>query len=334
MTLLASSLIMETPLPIEFAELAGKVNYVQRKTAGEYSSSCPFCGGQPHDGELPDRFIMWISSNATGKPLGYCRKCGRKWWSGSNDVKKMTDAERAEFERIRVMAERERESEKQAKLEQFKKSRVWEQYAKNLNEMAMNLYAQRGITEYFVYHWGLGFCYNRKYQIGSEILYSPSLTIPIIRPITKEVVNVKHRLLNPNMPYKYSLEMSGLPVELFVADTDKELVGSVLLVEGEFKAMTTYITLDNPNINVVGMPSSTPDLDSLAILANCEPVYIILDPDAFFSRNGTNPLKRLTDYFKGRCRVVRLPGKVDDLIMKHGLTKDKLVNVIKSAKST
>ena len=63
----------EHPLPPHWAVLAGKVDYVQRVSNTEYSSSCPQCGGTPHpNGELPDRCRLFVDEH----PTLFCRKCG------------------------------------------------------------------------------------------------------------------------------------------------------------------------------------------------------------------------------------------------------------------
>jgi hypothetical protein len=70
-------------LPPEFSELNGKVDFVIKRGHNEYSSSCPQCGGFVHqDGSYPDRFRLFIASEATGKPLGWCRSCGFTFWPG------------------------------------------------------------------------------------------------------------------------------------------------------------------------------------------------------------------------------------------------------------
>jgi hypothetical protein len=63
----------EAPLPPQWACLEGRVRYVQRHSAVEYSSSCPQCGGDVHkDKSWPDRFRLFID----GKPRAWCRQCG------------------------------------------------------------------------------------------------------------------------------------------------------------------------------------------------------------------------------------------------------------------
>src|SRR5678816_3484565 len=86
----------EDSLPTEFAKLTGKVNYIQRVSSYEWSSSCPNCGGVPHKhGEPPDRFRMWTNANGKNKVLGWCRRCGHVWFPDSKPIDK------EEFERWR-----------------------------------------------------------------------------------------------------------------------------------------------------------------------------------------------------------------------------------------
>mgnify|MGYP003440847534 CR=1 FL=1 len=100
----------DSPLPLEFAELSGKVFYVRERIRGrEWSSSCPKCGGIPHqNGQFPDRFRMWTKSKI-GKPFGWCRACNYKWTS-ERDYK--PDPARIEaWRQERLEYERQRKAE-------------------------------------------------------------------------------------------------------------------------------------------------------------------------------------------------------------------------------
>src|SRR3989304_180443 len=69
-------------IPPEFAGL--ELKYFKRISSGEFSSACPKCGGEQHQsGEFPDRFRLWLKSKATGKPMGWCRRCGYIWMQGN-----------------------------------------------------------------------------------------------------------------------------------------------------------------------------------------------------------------------------------------------------------
>jgi hypothetical protein len=292
---------------------------VRRVTSNEYSASCPFC---PDGGN--DRFKLFIVSNATGGAMGWCRQCDRKWFPDMRETQKLTPAEVAEIENRRKAIEEEERLSREKALADFTRSRIWEKYHNDLNDFARKQYDVRGIPEYFMWYWQLGYCRFRDYYTFT----SASLTIPIQTPVTKRIVNIKHRLLNPHAEYRYLYETKGLPKPPFICNLDAPLAGKVLLIEGEFKAMTTYITLDDPTYNCVGLGSATPDLNTLSLLDNCDVVYLILDGDA------RKHEERITERLGSRCRIVHLPGKIDDLIMENKLDKRRIKMALGLAKRT
>ena len=78
----------ETSLPPQFQELAGKVEYVTKVGDNHYRSNCPACGGNIHpDGQFPDRFQMFVCSETTGGPLGWCSRCNFTWTPGKGKGK-------------------------------------------------------------------------------------------------------------------------------------------------------------------------------------------------------------------------------------------------------
>ena len=105
--------------------------------------------------------------------------------------------------------------------------------------------------------------------------------------------------------------------------------GGVILVEGEKKAIVAEE--NNPtSYRVIGMQSKRPDPDLFSLLDDCEPIYVIPDPDAFQrDKNGGRGVDYLTSQIgKERARVVRLPVKLDDGIVQHNLN---LAHYIKNA---
>ena len=99
-------------------------------------------------------------------------------------------------------------------------------------------------------------------------------------------------------------------------------------MEGEYKAMTTYITLDDPDLYVVGIPGKTPRLEMLSDLNQADVIYLLLDPDAYKTENGVNPVDRIAKYFPGKCRKLFLPYKVDDMVFSGWINKTGLRNLI------
>lgn len=304
----------EAVLPIEFAPLHGQVQYVQRKSANEYSSTCPRCGGSIHpNGEWPNRFIMWVHSKVTGGPLGLCRRCNYKWWPGKDQAADDWRPDAEEIARRAKAAEEalQREIKRaQAALDELREARRWLEYHATLeqNSKARQLWRRRGVPDWWQDWWKVGYAAQTRWS-------SPSLTIPVWQH-GWQVQNIKHRLLQPNGKGKYRNEQSGVPAAPFFCDPDTDR-GPLFLAEGEIKAMVTFVTLDSDKIQVAGLPSATPGAEMLATLDNYEPIWLCLDPDA-------NADKVARALGPERVRIVTIPAKIDDAINAGALTKDDI----------
>ena len=86
----------------------------------------------------------------------------------------------------------------------------------------------------------------------------------------------------------------------------------------------------NQEYQVIGVPTKTPSETALKLFDEFEQITVCLDPDAKVKeKNGISPLRRMIDILDPkRCRVLDLPGKIDDLIV-DGM---KLQNAMQYAK--
>ena len=132
-------------------------------------------------------------------------------------------------------------------LKELQEARAWEKYHQQLEDSveARELWESRGIPEVFQDIWHLGYCDNFHASTSEGLLVTPSLTIPIFGPAW-ELLNIRHRLLNPVNPKdKYRPDKPGLQSHAFMTDPDLGMKAeNMLIVEGEIKSMVTYITLD------------------------------------------------------------------------------------------
>lgn len=336
-------MIKETSIPPEFKELAGRISYVVKRGAYEYSSSCPKCGGSVHqDGTPPDRFRLFVRSRALkGAPVGWCRSCGYAFIPGRSGTgsAEMSPEERARLEDERKADEASRILAEHQRIEILSVERRDIAYHQNLDrdpELRDHFY-RRLITDYFIDDWRLGFCVNKHFRDSRSqtSAISPSLTIPIYKPVSRELVSIRHRLLNPISPDdKYRPEISGLPAALWSADLDRGYDGRpVLICEGEFKAATVYIALDDPRFQVVGIPGKSPDLELLAPLSGASDVIVCLDPDGILPKKtgSRTSLDRIAE-LRPDVRVVYLADKIDDMIVKKTLSRTSLRSLILDAK--
>lgn len=300
-----------------------------KKSPTEWASACPECGGE-------DRFVVWTDREYPHWRY-MCRRCNPDGgWIDElvpklkEEYQRMTPAERAKQAADRAAEQERRLSEEieraQRLLRELQEARAWLKYHQQQTDYSRRLWESWGIPEYWQDYWKLGYEPSRTIYAGGLDYTTPTMTIPVFEAQTWECVNVRHRLLKPPKPNdKYRPERSGLPAALFIAEPDRAIAGRTLLVEGEKKAMVSFITADDPELQVIGIPGKTPNRDLLGRLADCDPVYICLDPDA-------DPKAIALTLGVERCRIMELPDKIDDLMIDGSLDKWKLRQLMKTAR--
>ena len=201
-----------------------------------------------------------------------------------------------------------------------------EDYHRNLasHPGGRELWSQRGLTEETIDYYSLGYCPSRKFRMDDVTFESSTLAIPYYRytsPGYRELIGLRHRLLIENSPGgKYRPEFAGLGNNLFFTDHESDMQLNCLIVEGEIKALVTWQTIYQsglieagyPFVNrlsVVGIPGHNLKADLVDEFDACERIWICLDPDAVCQ--SSELAKALGS---GRCKVIKLPGKIDDLI--------------------
>lgn len=313
-----------TSLPPEFSSIQSKLNYVQRWTKDEYSSSCPQCGGVPHkDGSLPDRFRLFLNATGKNKIMGWCRHCSYVWFPDSDRKPDPAEFERWRREQIEREQERKREAERAIKLLQSEK--LWEQYNQALRDSAYatDIVTSWGIPPVWANLWKIGFISDYTVKSNDGEYHKPAITIPVWQQ-DGTVGNVKVRVLDPkssNDRYR-KLYRTGQDSPFW---TEPKRYEECLLVEGEKKAMVCR-TQTPKGLQVVGLPTKTPSKEMLTQFASFKNIYVCLDPDA--TMDGS--LRRLvTELGKFRTRVLLLPAKIDDMIVHNSLP---IMDALKYAK--
>lgn len=316
-----------TPPP-EFAALG--LGDFHHKSGNEYAGPCPKCGGQ-------DRFVIWTEREYPHWRY-MCRVCSPDGgWIDQlfpklqEEYQRMTPQERAKRaadlaheQELRLQAEIDRA---QSVLAELRAARTWLQYHEQLTEQARHTWETWGVPDFFQQYWKLGFDPDRVVYSDNVAHHTPTMTIPVFEAETWAVVNVRHRLLKPPKPGdKYRPERAGLPAAFYVAEPDRAIAGRTLLVEGEKKAMVSFITADDANLQVLGVPGKNIKPELLAQLDRCDPVYICLDPDA---KREAHMLALSVGI--ERARIIELPGKIDDLILAHRLDKSWMRGIFRQA---
>lgn len=295
----------------------------------EWHGPCPKCGGT-------DRFVIFTDKQFPHWNF-FCRSCHPEngwideWWPALKENRPISPAEytamkltQVEQQKIDLQAQIDKA---QLLISELNHAETWLQYHAQLTDESRELWASWGVPDFFQEYWQLGYDPNHTIYTSGMSYSTATMTIPIFEAKTWNVLNIRHRLLNPQKPGdKYRPERSGLPAALFVAEPDLAIANRTILVEGEKKAMVTFVTADNPDLQVVGIPGKNPSDELIKKLENCDPLYICLDPDA--RRESYELSKKIG---KSQCRIIELPDKIDDLIIKNQLTKYWINNVLRQA---
>lgn len=325
----------ESPLHPDFYDLQGSVHYiVERIRNKEWSSSCPSCGGEPHPtGEWPDRFRMWpAKSSKVGVSLGWCRACGYKW-TQKQDYK--ADPEKLErWRQERIEEEKRRQAETERALEILRDAKQWEAYTQTLefSDEGREYWKRAGIcNDVWWYQWGLGWDHAHEFwcDVGGKWQkhITPTATIAE-RNLDGEIVNIKHRLIVPQpdgvkyrMEYKTGIE----PVfftNLFLGNNAEK----AMILEGEKKAAVSWLTLDDSDFQAFGLPKNPSPEMLQAIKAKA--IYYFPDPDIT-----RETAWKVAKEFQGHdFYIVRLPEKVDDMILESGLDSRWLAGTLREAR--
>lgn len=240
------------------------------------------------------------------------------------------------------------EQQLSATLDELRSARKWIEYHDNMGEIERDLWHARGIPGLFQDLWQLGFSplhtiwrkVNGRYE---QAWSGPTLTIPIWQPAPGGgegiVMNIKHRLLTPYAGGKYHTEKRGVKPAAFFADTDTRS-GPILITEGEIKGMVAFVTLSGGDTfpQVAGLPGSRLPDDFWSAFDAYDPVTLNLDPDAWERQSPKVPsaferaVTGLRERVPGRAiKVLRLPKKLDDLILDARLDAAWLAAAMRSA---
>lgn len=194
-------------------------------------------------------------------------------------------------------------------------------YHKGMKQWAKDKWIERGIDEGMQEFWTLGACED--FVINGDY-HTPTLTIPIFDE-GMELLNIKHRLLNPQKANdKYRPEKSGLgafPPLLAVPSMGYD--GDVILVmEGEIKAMVTWTRI-NGMVQCIGVPGRS-QFKSLAEKLAGKNVIAIPDPGA---EKDAREFARLV-----RGKYLPMPEKIDDYILENDMKSDELHSLLRQAR--
>lgn len=314
--------------PILFAETRFGIS-LRRVTRNEYVGPCPLkCGMQGRD-----RFHVWAD-----KGNYWCRQCGsngfldefdKDWRPDAHDIARLA----AQAKLAAKQREAEERAEEELLVKELNEDEPWITYYENLrgNSYGRLVWDRHGIPIQFQDYWQLGLDLKRKFwDYKDQVEYtSPTLAIPIFEAVTRRCMNVRHRILKPHRENdKYRPERAGLPSYPFVANVDEPIANKVLLVEGEKKAMVSWITAADARLQVIGIPGKSFLYVIAELMCDVDPLYVCLDPDV-----ESNVAREFAeDFGKERTRLIELPEKIDDLILKYKLDKKWILGMMNKAR--
>jgi hypothetical protein len=195
-------------------------------------------------------------------------------------------------------------------------------YHNQLNDYFIDQWDQRGINTMWQGFFYVGGCAD--FSINAE-WKTPTLTIPIFNK-NYEVLNIKHRLLNPQNPKdKYRPERSGLgSFPSFMAFPDRGYDGSITwVIEGEIKAMVTATITPNSEWQFIGVPGRS---QYKAIAESLKGKNVIVVPDPGAEKDAAQFCKAVNG------RWLTLPQKIDDMIVEQGFDGSWLLSMEKQAR--
>ena len=334
-------------LPSILEKAVGHLGHLQYHGGGEWSSECLKCRDYGHVGnDPPDRMRIWDEDRRRRLgPRMWCRRCGFFAFAdelvdvpvGSPSPEAIAAAEEERTRLAKLEIERQ-----QNKIQMIEDAAFWRAWHESMGDSERELWHRQGIPDYFIDYYKLGYTTHHTYYHNGQEWVSPAMTIPHYGN-EWHLTNIQYRLTQPaNGAGKYR-QTAGLPAAMFLTEPEQELTGATMIVEGAKKGIISYMHLaPDPlgfPLNIVAIPSKTPSSDMLEQLADCEPIYLALDPDAYEptrTPNGWQPpaAERVGQKLGDRVLYVHFPAKPDDLVVKYGLNRTDLVKYLKRATVT
>jgi len=324
---------------IKLAEQAGAEFH---KNGSEWRSFCPL-----HGGDNKGAFAVYIDN---GKQLYKCftrDECGsgdvikfvEKWqnisfiqacdWLGGD--KTINQEEQNKIIEARAINEIKRLEDATNKalqvLSELRQTQSWLKYHQVLenDRSKQALWELEGIPIEWQNYWSLGYCNSFNISTPEGLHVTPTMTIPIFTGKKWDIQNIKHRLINPYITNdKYRPERPGLQSSSYYCDPELMYDAErILIVEGEKKAMVTYLTLGSNDIQVIGLPGKN-QWKSIVNNFNGQTAYVWLDPDAY------TDAVQFTKLINGR--VINVAMKIDDAINDGVLTKRGIYNLLSTSR--
>ena len=243
---------------------------------------------------------------------------------GGNVLADPVEMERLARERHAVAAKKKEEADalEDARRKEMQAEQKHLFYHNNMDEYFIEQWNERGINTMWQGFFSVGGC--KEFTLNPEYK-TPTLTIPIYNT-AYEVLNIKHRLLKPLKPKdKYRPERSGLGAfPPFLAYPDAGYDAPLTwVIEGEIKAMVTATITPVAEWQFIGVPGRS-QYKPLIELLKGKNVIVVPDPGA-----EVDAAKFCREV---GARWLRLPDKIDDMIIEQDYDGSWLANMERQAR--
>jgi hypothetical protein len=261
-----------------------------------------------------------------GKVRGWCRRCGYVWFPDIDDPQWRPDPvqmQQWQEERERHYQQQIMTAERALKL--LEQERRWLEWHTSMDDHARIMWEEAGIPRDWQDYWQLGYVSDRVFEHGGELFSRPSMTIPKF-DFGWRVRNIDFRLIDPPKGVGRYRPVADLPQVAYITTPDeKGLRDEVYVCEGSKKAMVVSIRTGGDAKQVIGLPSCSSWGGMEEKLKSCGRVWILPDPDAL------NWAYKLGKAIGKGARIVELPQKPDDAILKYGMTPDVFKQQLRQA---
>lgn len=320
----------DRPLSPAMQNKWGHLRWLKYKGNDEWSAECPVCrddGHDPRSGD-PDRFMIFGENTGTsGKARGKCRKCGHLEWLDDDPTKPRTPQQQQQDKKERREFAKLQEQKYLERQRWLREQTFWLEYHDNMTAAQRKIWHDAGVGDWAIEIHKLGY---------SDQDENDALSIPYLND--NEIQSLQFRIMgdvNGGGRYRF---LSGTRAEIFRVWPDDPIDGVVLVTEGVKKGIVTLqqgpYSYQGKEVTVVSVPMKNVPERLIEKLSDAELLIWLLDPDAYVltaqqTETAVDRNMRLAGY--ERCRMVRTPGKIDDMFMM-GLTGKSFQHMLNQAK--
>jgi hypothetical protein len=305
--------------PFELARLGLDRDRFQKAGAKGWRGPCPRCGGNRH--------LLIFTDHPFPKWHCECQSCGLKAWADQLEpaVKvELTPEEKRRFAEQRAAQQAAAEKERLALLNEYTAAELWEACARKLADDHRAWWEQQGIPAAWQDYLRIGFQPSKVYRgANGELHTSAAYTIPYFHT-GWEFVTLQYRLFDPpTVTDRYRWE-KGLGTAYYDTQPEHPIGERVIICEGAKKAIVTAVYTPEA-YSVLAVPSKADFGGVAAAVQDASAVYVLLDPDA------GQRARKLAGEIGPAARVVSMPVKVDDALVRYGATTADLLAYLRTA---